>query len=181
MAHNYAQSTRERISDLVGGMRAETGTFNAATYLNHTTNTGQFELFQVNGVILLKHLYIEVITVLGAGAAVVSFTYTSSSPVVAVAEICDACASIATLAEGQRIVWPGGVVGTLAVITASAGISDYTPPGNPHYIGTYGGTGTIGMLTATATIASGTARAFMNYIPLEVGAYVTANTLPAAP
>ena len=181
MAHNYAPSTRERISDLVGGMRVETGTFDAATYINHVTNTGQWELFTVNGVILLKHLYIEAITVWGAGASVVSFTYTSSSPTIAVAEICDASASVATLAQGGRIVWPGGIVATLATITPSAGISDYTPPGNPHYIGTYGGTGTIGMLTATATLASGTARAFMNYIPLEVGAYVTANTLPQAP
>jgi len=178
---NYAPSTRERIADLVAGMRVQTGIFAANTYLNHVTNTGQFELFNVYGRILLMHLYIEVTTVLGAGAAVVSFTYTSSSPVVAVAEICDACASIATLAEGQRIVWPGGIVATLAVITASAGISDYTPPGNPHYIGTQGGTGTIGMLTATATPASGNAQAFMNYVPLENGAYVTANTLPQNP
>lgn len=178
---NYAPSTRERISDLIAGMRVQTGVFNCATYINHTTNTGQFELFNVHGRILLMHLYIEAITVWGAGAAVISFTYTSSDPVVAVAEICDACASVATLAEGRRVVWPGGVVATLAVITASAGISDYTPPGNPHYIGTQGGTGTIGMLTATATLASGTAQAFMNYVPLEIGAYVTANTLPQNP
>jgi hypothetical protein len=178
---NYAPSTRERISDLVAGMRVQTGVFDANTYLNHVTNTGQFELFNVSGRILLMHLYIEVTTVLGAGAAVVSFTYTSSSPTIAVAEICDASASIATLAEGGRIVWPGGIVATLATITPSAGISDYTPPGNPHYIGTQGGTGTIGMLTATATPASGAAQAFMNYVPLEVGASVTANSAPAAP
>lgn len=126
---NYAPSTRERISDLVAGMRVQTGVFDCATYINHTTNTGQFELFNVHGRILLMHLYIEAITVWGAGAAVISFTYTSSDPVVAAAEICDACASVATLAEGRRVVWPGGVVATLAVITASAGISDYTPPG----------------------------------------------------
>ena len=178
---NYAPSTRERISDLVDGMRVETGTFAAATYVNHTTNTGQFELFQVNGVIRLMGLYVEAITVFGAGAAVVSFTYTSSSPVVAVAEICDACASVATLAEGTRIVWPGGVVATAAIITASAGITDVSPSGSEHLIGTYGGTGTIGMLTATATIASGTARAFLSYVPKEKGAYVVANTLPQNP
>lgn len=177
---NYAPSTRERISDLTDGMRIQTDIFDANTYLNHVTNTGQFELFNVHGLILLKHLYIEVTTVLGAGAAVVSFTYTSSSPTVAVAEISDACASIATLAEGQRIVWVGGAVATAAVITASAGISDVTPS-TPHYIGTQGGTGTIGMLTATATPASGAAQAFMNYVPLEVGAYAEANSAPANP
>ena len=178
---NYAPSTRERIADLVAGMRVQTGVFAANTYINHVTNTGQFELFNVHGRILLMHLYIEAITVFGAGAAVVSFTYTSSSPVIAVQEICDASASVAALPQGGRIVWPGGVVATLATITPGAGVSDYTPPGNPHYIGTQGGTGTIGMLTATATPASGTAQAFMNYVPLENGAYVTANTLPQNP
>ena len=178
---NYAPSTRERVSDLVAGMRVQTGVFNYATYINHTTNTGQFELFNVHGRILLMHLYIEAITVWGAGVAVISFTYTGSSPVIGVAEICDACASVATLAQGRRVVWPGGIVATLATITPSAGISDYVPPAGYHYIGTQGGTGTIGMLTATATLASGTAQAFMNYVPLEQGAYVTANALPQNP
>jgi hypothetical protein len=177
---NYAPSTRERISDLIGGMRVQTGVFNCATYINHVTNTGQFELFNVKGRIMLLQLYLEAITVWGAGAAVISFTYTSSSPTVAAAEICDASASVATLAEGRRVVWVGGAVATLAVITASAGISDVICT-NPHIIGTQGGTGTIGMLTATATLASGTAQAFCNYIPLEVGAYITGNTLPANP
>jgi hypothetical protein len=176
----YSPSTRERVADLVAGLRVQTPVFTATTYINHVTSTGQFELFNVHGRILLMHLYIEAITVFGAGAAVVAFTYTSTSPVIAVAEICDASASVAALAQGKRIVWPGGVVATLATITPSAGISDYTPP-NPHYIGTQGGTGSIGMLTATATVASGTAQAFMNYIPLEKGAYVTANALPTAP
>jgi len=164
-------------------MRAETGVFAAATYINHVTNTGQWELFNVHGTILLMHLYIEAITVFGAGAAVVSFTYTSSSPVIAVQEICDACASVAALPQGVRIVWPGGIIATLATITVATtgGVSDYTPPGAYHYIGTKGGTGTIGMLTATATVASGTAQAFMHYVPLEDGAYVTANALPTAP
>ena len=177
---NYAPSTRERISDLIGGMRVQTGVFNCATYINHTTNTGQFELFNVHGRIMLMQLYIEAITVWGAGAAVISYTYTSSDPVIGVAEICDACASVATLAQGLRVVWVGGAVATLAVITASAGISDVICV-NPIILGTQGGTGTIGMLTATATLASGTAQAFMNYIPLEAGAYVTANTLPQNP
>ncbi len=180
---NYAPSTRERIADLVAGMRMETSEFAGATYINHTTNTGQWELFQVYGRILLMHLYIEVTTVLGAGASVISFTYTSSSPAIGVQEICDASASVAALPEGCRIVWPGGIIATLATITVATtgGVSDYTPPGNPHYIGTQGGTGTIGMLTATATVASGAAQAFMNYVPMEVGAYVVANALPQAP
>ena len=180
---NYAPSTRERISDLVAGMRVQTGVFAAATYIDHdSTTTGQYELFNVHGRILLMHLFIEAITVFGAGAAVVSFTYTSSDPVIAVQEINDACASVASFPEGGRIVWVGGAVATDAVITVAAtgGVSDVTPTA-PQYIGTQGGTGTIGMLTATAGVASGTAQAFMNYVPHEKGAYVVANALPTAP
>lgn len=178
---NYAPSTRERISDLIAGMRVQTGVFAVNTYINHVTSTGQFELFNVHGRILLMHLYIEAITVFGAGAAVISFTYTSSDPVIAVQEISDSCASVAALPEGCRIVWVGGAVATHAVITVATtgGVSDVTPT-TPQYIGTQGGTGTIGMLTATATPASGTAQAFMNYVPLEKGAYVVANALPVA-
>ncbi|MBW2632345.1 MAG: hypothetical protein JRC90_11440 [Deltaproteobacteria bacterium] len=176
---NYAPSTRERISDLVAGMRLQTEVFNCATYINHTTNTGQFELFNVFGRILLMHLYIEAITDWGNGASVVSFTYDSNTPAIAVAEICDASDSVADVDQGRRIVWPGGVVGTTATITPSATISDYVAPGAFHYIGSQDGEGTIGMLTATATLASGTAQAFMNYVPLQVGAYVTANAAPA--
>ena len=119
MSRNYSQSNIDVVGDVVNGLHVETSTYNVATYWDGAGGPAQLELFNVYGRILLMHLYIEVTTVLGAGAAVVSFTYTSSSPVVAVAEICDACASIATLAEGQRIVWPGGIVATLAVITAS--------------------------------------------------------------
>ena len=178
---NYAPSTRERISDLVAGMRLQTDVFDCADYIDHdSTTTGQYELFNVYGRIMLLQLYIEAITVWGAGAAVISFTYTSSDPVVAVAEISDACASVATLAEGLRVVWVGGAVATAAVITASAGISDVICV-NPIILGTQSGEGTIGMLTATAGLASGTAQAFMNYVPLERGAYVTANSAPTAP
>ncbi len=182
MSRNYAPSTIDVIGDLHCGLRSETGVFAAATYINHTTHTGQWELFKVNGRILLKHLFIEAITVFGAGAAVVSFTFTSATPVIAVQEICDACASIAALPRGGRIVWPGGIVATLATITVAAtgGVSDYTPPGNPHYIGTKDGVGYIGMLTATATLASGTAQAVCCWAPLSDGAYVEAYALPTS-
>ncbi|MFH2074851.1 MAG: hypothetical protein ABIJ57_05820 [Pseudomonadota bacterium] len=182
MPRNYSPSTIDVIGDLHVGLRVETGVFAAATYINHTTNTGRWDLFNVHGRILLKHLFIEAITVFGAGASVLLFSFESTTPVIGVQNICGACASVAALPQGGRIVWVGGAVATLAVITVAAtgGVSDVIPTA-PHYIGTKAGVGVIGMFTATATLASGTAQAVCCYAPLSDGAYVEANALPVVP
>jgi hypothetical protein len=182
MSRNYSPSTIDVVGDLINGLRVETGVFAAATYINHTTNTGRWDLFNVYGRILLKHLFIEAITVFGAGAAVLRFSFESTTPVIAVQDICGACASVAALPQGGRIVWVGGAVATAAVITVAAtgGVSDVTATA-PHYIGTKDGVGVIGMFTETATIASGTAQAVLCYAPLSDGAYVEGNALPVVP
>jgi hypothetical protein len=183
MSRNYSPSTIDVIGDMHCGLRVETGVFAAATYINHTTNTGRWDLFNVYGRILLKHLFIEAITVFGAGASVLRFSFESTSPVIAVQDICGACASVAALPQGGRIVWVGGAVATAAVITVAAtgGVSDVTPNGKDQYIGTKNGVGVIGMFTETATLASGTAQAVLCYAPLSDGAYVTGNALPVVP
>jgi len=183
MSRNYSPSTIDVIGDMHCGLRVETGVFAAATYINHTTNTGRWDLFNVYGRILLKHLFIEAITVFGAGASVIRFSFESTTPVIAVQDICGACASVAALPRGGRIVWVGGAVATAAVITVAAtgGVSDVTPNGKDHYIGTKDGVGVIGMFTETATLASGTAQAVLCYAPLSDGAYVTANAAPVVP
>jgi len=179
---NYAPSTRARIGDLINGMRVETGEFACATYINHVTNTGQFELFNVYGRIRLHQLFIEAITVWGAGASVISFTWTSTTPAIGVVEMSDACASVAALPQSGRVVWLGGAVATLAVITvATGGLSDVIAPSAGAIVGAKNGVGTIGMLTATATLASGTAQAVAFYTPMSDGAYIQANTLPQNP
>jgi len=182
MSRNYSPSTIDVVGDLINGLRVETGVFAAATYINHVTHTGQWEIFKVYGRVRLMQLFIEAITVFGAGAAVVSFTFTSSTPVIAVQEISDACASIATLPQGGRIVWLGGAVATPAVITVAAtgGVSDVIAPSDGQIVGTKDGVGYIGMLTATATLASGTAQAVCCWAPLSDGAYVEAYAVPTS-
>jgi len=182
MSRNYSPSTIDVLGDIHCGLRVETGVFAAATYINHTTNTGRWDLFNIYGRILLKHLFIEAITVFGAGASVIRYSFESTSPVIAVQDISGACASVAALPQGGRIVWVGGAVATAAVITVAAtgGVSDVTCTA-PQYIGTVGGTGVIGMFTETATLASGTAQAVLCYAPLSDGAYVTANSAPVVP
>jgi hypothetical protein len=150
--------------------------------ISTTSRTRRWDLFNVYGRIILKHLFIEAITVFGAGASVIRFSYESTTPVIAVQDICGACVSVAALPRGGRVVWIGGAVATAAVITVAAtgGVSDVIAE-RGQYIGLQDGVGVIGMFTETATLASGTAQAVLCYSPLSDGAYVTGNALPVVP
>jgi hypothetical protein len=170
MPRNYSPSTIEVVGDLQVGLRVETSVLNNLSYFHRD----QWEYFKVYGRIMVLQLFIEAITVNGAGATQLLFNFTSSSPVIAVQPMCAKCASIAALAQGGRIVWVGGAVATAAVITATAGISDVIC-NSPHIIGTKGGTGTIGILTSDADAASGTHQGVLCYAPLSDGAYAEAN------
>jgi hypothetical protein len=172
---NYNLSARSRIADLVAGMRVETGTLAAATYLDHTTASGVQPLYTVVGRIMLLQLYLEVTSVLNADAAVVKFQAAFTTPVHAASDLSGASASVSGLAAGRRIVWIGGVVATATVITADEGISDVICV-NPQIIGGHGFIGTIGMHTGTATVASGAVKGSLNYVPLSDGAYVQSLT-----
>ena len=172
---NYTPSTIDAIGDVVNGVQVQTSVFDNLTYFyKDGTTAGQFELFNVYGRILLLQLFIEAITANGAGASLVLFNATWSTPVIAVQPICDTCGSIAALPRGCRITFVGGVVATHAVITvATPGcVSDVTNI-KPHIIGMSGGIGTIGMCTSVANAASGTSQANLFYVPLSDGAYVT--------
>ena len=166
---NYAPSTRARIADLIEGMRIESSVLANVTYLHRD----QHEVFTIVGRIMVLNLFWEAITVNGTGATLFQYNFTSTTPAVAVQPLGAVSASIAALAQGQRVVNVGGAVGTAHVITASAGISDVTNL-SPQIIGTKDGAGTIGMLTTTADAVSGTHQHVMQYIPMSDGAYAEA-------
>jgi hypothetical protein len=168
MSRHYSPSTREVIGDLINGLKVETGILAAATYLK--TGPVQTEIFTVKGAIKILHLFGEVTTVFANNACVLYYTFTSSDPAIAVGPLCAASASLAQLAVGERIMWVGGAVATAAVLTATPGISDINPA--PQIVGTTGGTGTIGINTATATVATGALRFVCFYAPVSDGAYV---------
>lgn len=166
---NYAPSTRARISDFINGMRVETSVLANATYFLQA----QHEMFTVVGRIMVLNLFWEAITVNGAGATLFQYNFTSTTPAVGVQPLGAVTASIAALAQGQRVLNVGGAVATAHVITASAGISDVTNT-SPQIIGTKDGEGTIGILTTTANAVSGTHQHVLQYIPLSDGAYAEA-------
>lgn len=170
MSRHYNQSTRDVVGDIMNGLRVDTTVLAASSYL--LTGPTQTELFTVYGRIRIHSLFGEVTVVFANNACVLYYTFTSSSPVIAVGPLCAASASLAQLAVGERIMWVGGVVATAAVLTATPGISDVNP--TPQIVGTNGGTGTIGINTATATVATGNLKFSLFYTPMSDGAYVDA-------
>ena len=172
---NYSPSTIARIGDLTNGIRVDTSNLAGATYL--LTGNTQTEIFNVYGRIKLHNLFGEVTTVFSNHACVLYYTFTSSTPVIGVQPISSVGASMAQLAVGERISWVGGAVATAVVLTATPGISDINV--TPHILGgvTSAGAnnvGSIGILTATASLTSGTVRFSCFYTPMSDGAYVTA-------
>ena len=119
---NYAPSTIARIGDLINGARVETSALAAATYM--LTGPTQTEIFNVFGRVKIHELFGEVAdAAFSAHACVLKYTFTSSSPVIAVADLSAVTASLTGLAIGERITWLGGAVATAAIITATPGIS----------------------------------------------------------
>lgn len=169
---SYSPSTIERIGDLINGIRVDTSNLAAATYM--LTGPTQTEIFNVYGRIKIHELFAEVATAaFSNNACVLKYTFTSSSPVIAVADITSVTASLAQLAIGERIAWIGGAVATAAVLTATPGITDVARI--PQIVGVSAGVGTIGINTATASITgTATVKFSLFYTPMSDGAYVTA-------
>ena len=172
---NYGPSTIARIGDLVNGIRVDTSVLSAATYL--LTGNNQTEIFNIYGRIKLHNLFGEVTTVLDNQATTLYYNATWTTPTIAVGAISGASGSLAQLAVGEKISWLGGAVATAVVLTATPGIADINV--TPHILGgvtTAGANyvGTIGILTAAASMTSGAVRFTCFYTPMSDGAYVTA-------
>lgn len=167
---NFNPSTQEMIGYITGGLRVETSTLAAATYLD---GASQSELFNVYGRILVVQLYLEVISALSAHAQQVLFNCTFTTPTIAANTMNAKCASTSGAAQGLRVVWIGGAVASVAVITDSAGLSDVTNV-NPQIVGGHGFVGTIGILSSDAAHDAGTFRGVLHYIPYSDGAYAEA-------
>jgi hypothetical protein len=171
MKMNYNPSTIGRIADIHSGIRVETGSLAAATYLLGAANT-QTELFTVVGRVKVLTLYLEILTAVSAHACQVLFNCTFTTPVIAANAMCAKCASIASAAQGVRVWWLGGAVATAAVITDSAGLSDINV--TPQIVGGKDFVGSIGILASDASLASGTFMGVVHYVPMSDGAYIEA-------
>lgn len=169
---NYAPSTRARIADIITGMRVETSVLNAADYLK-TGPTATEDIFNVYGRIKVMQLFMEVITLLGAQACVMFYTYTSDTPGETVQPISAVSATMASMVRGERHLCLGTTVATACVVDSVApGISQLIMK-EKLILGANGGFGNIGINTATATVLTGTIRFSLFYVPMSDGAYAT--------
>lgn len=167
---NYNPSTIARIGDINRGLLVETKSLGFG-YLDGVANT-QTELFNIKGRILLRYLFLEILTDFGANAVQVAFNVTFTSPVIGKNALCVKCAALTSGVAGLRAWHIGGAVGTTMVITDSAGVSDIAVI--PQMLGGKDFVGTLGMLATDATLASGTFQVALCYVPMSAGAYVQA-------
>ena len=169
---NYAPSTRARIADCITGMRVETGVLDAADYLK-TGPTATEDIFNVYGRIKVMQLFMEVVTVFGNQACVMYYTYTSDTPGETVQPISAVSGTMALMIQGERHLCLGTSVATACVVDSAAqGISQLIMK-EKLILGAKGGFGNIGINTATATVATGTIKFSLFYVPMSDGAYAT--------
>ncbi len=169
---SYNESVRQHIADCFVGARVETGVLAAATYL--LAGPTSTELFNVIGRIRIMQLFMEATVVLSNSACEVYFTFTSTTPAIAIQPLNGTpVGGVPLLAQGLRLVYIGGAVASLGVITATAGISDVLCA-SPSIVGTEGGVGTIGITTDSVSCTSGSVQFCLCYAPMSEGAYCTA-------
>jgi len=174
---NYAPSTRARIADLILGMRVDTSNVDVSDAVH--LHQAQVEDFNVYGTILLKHLFMEVESVLSSDAALFQYTYSCllhTGGAIAATKLGLVSTSISGLTEGVRVCWGGGAVaGSNHQMTGSAGVSDVAVGlGDPIIIGYKDAASTIGHLTTIADVDSGVVFHSLFYVPMSAGAYVEA-------
>jgi hypothetical protein len=158
--------------DLFVGVRVETSILAGATYL--LDGPISTELFAVRGRIKVNQLFMEAITALGNQACEVYFTFTQTTPAIGIQPINGTpVGGVPQLAAGLRLVYVGGAVATLGVITYFAGVSDVICS-SPSILGTVGGVSTLGITTDSVSILSGTVRFVLCYSAMSEGAYCEA-------
>jgi len=170
MSRNYKASTRDRVSDLVTGMRVDTSVGAATTYIT----SAQKEIFNVYGRIMILEMYLEVITALGANASTVQFNATWSTPAYTVQDLsATSTDDLTSAAAGDRLNYVGGAVNAVPTVSATPAIGD-EHCADPTIVGLESGIGTIGVVTAGADATQGTIQFSIHYIPMSDGAYVSA-------
>jgi len=168
------KSTTEAVGDLHRGLVVETGNVLATTCWE---STDSLTIFTVYGTILLLELFGQ-ITVDMAGAAQPNYSYTGTTPAIAITDISAVSASIAALVIGNRVVWPGGTVAGVTLISGNAYLSPGAT-GVPFILGGVSSAGVkfVGTIQADGSVASATAGAAIftcAYVPMSPGSYVTA-------
>ncbi len=174
---NYSPSTIARIGDIVLGIRVDTSVVDVSDLVH--LHQAQVEDFNVYGTILLKHLFMEITVLLGTAGTLFQYTYSCllhTGGAIASTKLGTVSGTITDMTEGSRVVWGGGAVaGANHQLTGSAGVSDVAVGlGDPIIIGYRDAVSTIGHLTTTADMLTGSVFHSLFYVPMSDGAYVEA-------
>lgn len=174
---NYAPSTIARIGDLILGVRVDTPVVDVSDLVH--LHQAQVEDFNVYGTIQINHLFMEVTALLGTAGTLFQYTYSCllhTGGAIASTKLGTVSASITDMTEGQRVVCGlGAVAGANHQITGSAGVSDVAVGlGDPLIVGYRDAVSTIGHLTTTADMLTGSVFHSLFYVPMSDGAYVEA-------
>jgi len=170
MSRNYKASTRDRVGDLVTGMRVDTSVGAATTYIT----SAQKEVFNVFGRIMIMEMYMEVITAFGANASTVQWNATFTTPVIGIEPLCATSTDdLTSAARGDRLNFVGGAITAVSTVSSTPGVGD-EHCADPIMVGLESGIGTIGVVTAGADATAGTCQFSIHYVPMSDGAYVSA-------
>jgi len=155
-------------------MRVDTSVVDVSDLVH--LHQAQVEDFNVYGTILLKHLFMEVTVVLGTAATLFQYTYSNTAESITATKLGLVSTTISDLAVGARVIYGGGAVaGSNHQMTGSVGVSDVAVGlGDPLVIGFKDATSTIGHLTTSADILTGSVFHSIFYVPMSEGAYVEA-------
>ena len=174
---SYSPSTIARIGDIVLGIRVDTPVVDVSDLVH--LHQAQVEDFNVYGTILLKYLFMEVTALLGTAGTLFQYTYSCllhTGGAIAATKLGTVSGTLTDMTEGQRVVWGGGAVaGANHQYTGSAGVSDFAVGlVVPIIIGYRDAVSTIGHLTTTADMLTGSVFHSLFYVPMSDGAYVEA-------
>jgi len=168
---NYNISTIDRIGDITRGIHVKTGVLANTAYFDHNPDVDK-PLFTVHGRIRIIGLNCEAVTAFAADASLLKWTFESTTPVIAAADISAVSLTVASIPIGARIMWRGTAVATAPDVSATqasiAVVTDYMD------VGLTGGIGIINSHATIATQASGTCLFNLYYLPISEGAYVEA-------
>lgn len=168
LTFDYNQNTQDMIGFIKTGIRVETPVL--TTLATYWTDTAEFAVFNVVGLIKIIAMYLEVTSALDANATSIVFRWTGTIPVVGVATMGVKSGSLATSLPGVRATF----LGPGTILIGTEGVS-YLPA--PNFVGGQTGlgvnaTGVISVLIDDGTqAATASGRYVLHYVPMTEGAY----------
>ena len=169
LTFKYSQKAQDQVGAVIGGIRVETPVL--STLATYFTNTNDYSIFNVVGLIKVIAMYLEVTAAFDTAATTLAFRWTGTTPAQTIATLGSASATLASSKIGVKAAFLGP--GQVAAGPSAAIL--YQPV--PFLLGgkTGAGVNCIGIVNALIGGASqagtATARYVLHYAAMTEGAY----------